>query len=44
MKYNIDSTIVPLNSLDTKLIVGSIIMLWNKDKQISLQLLVNRIE
>ncbi len=44
MKYNIDSTIVPLKSLDTKIIVGSIIILWNKDKQINLQLLVNRIE
>lgn len=44
MKYNIDSTIVPLNSLDTKLTIGSVIMLWNKDKQINIQLLVNRIE
>jgi hypothetical protein len=44
MKYYIDSTIVPLNSLDTKLIVGSIIILWNEEKQINLQLLVNRIE
>ena len=44
MNYNIDSTIVPLHSLDTKLVIGNIIMLWNKDKQINLQLLVNRIE
>lgn len=44
MKYNIDATIVPLNSLDTKLTIGTVIMLWNKDKQINIQLLVNSIE
>lgn len=44
MKYYIDATIVPLNSLDTELTIGSVLMLWNKDKQINIQLLVNRIE
>ena len=44
MNYNIDSTIVPLNSLNTKLDIGNIIMLWNKDKNLNLHLTVNKIE